>query len=129
MTLVLWLNYAKYLPLGDWFPSLRFQAILSEFDDLWFDRTAFWIFIRFNFGFLDKRFFDAINFFDFDVFKDDIFTKPASNFNKISLSLDNVQILLKYVDFTYTHFSYDFAFKIEALKNSLPFSQSPNRHL
>ena len=37
----------------------------------------------------------SINFFDFDVFKDDIFTKPVSNFNKISLSLDEVQILLK----------------------------------
>lgn len=42
----------------------------------------------------------SINFFDFDVFKEDIFSKPASNVNKISLSLDDVQILLRYVDFT-----------------------------
>lgn len=41
----------------------------------------------------------SLNFFDLDLFKDDIFSKPTSVHNKISLSLEDIEILLKYTDF------------------------------
>ena len=39
----------------------------------------------------------SFNFFDLDLFKD-IFSKPASIDNKISLSLKDIEILLRYID-------------------------------
>ena len=39
----------------------------------------------------------SLNFFDLDLFKD-LFSKPASIDNKISLSLKDIEILLRYID-------------------------------
>ena len=42
----------------------------------------------------------TLNFFDFNVFKDEIFSKPASISESISLSLEDIEILLRYTDYT-----------------------------
>ena len=42
----------------------------------------------------------ALNFFDLDIFKDNIFSKPASKTDKISLSLQDIELCLRYTDFT-----------------------------
>lgn len=42
----------------------------------------------------------ALNFFDMDIFKNNIFSKPASKIDKISLTLEDIEICLRYTDFT-----------------------------
>ena len=42
----------------------------------------------------------SLNFFDLDIFKENIFENPASISNKITLSSEDIEILLRYTDFT-----------------------------